>query len=299
MELKFRDVTADEIDCRVATVKQNGCSLLLYKDARCDQNILDETVGAMNWQRAHTRDNANCIVSIWDTDKNAWVSKEDTGTESYTEKEKGLASDSFKRACFNWGIGRELYTAPFIWVSAKDCEIKQNGTKYTTYDRFEVSKMKVENKKITELEVINVKTGNTVFKWAKRKKAATKKKEEPKAKAEAKAPEEPELTPSFVHEVEVEAPKTREEFASPMTAEEKAAVIREMRRTLVPEKTLTDCVKKPMTKWTRGEAHSILRRLAKTRTRTAEKAPEEPIPVEKVVNDAELPWGTSVSIEDL
>ena len=78
-------------------VSAKGCSLLLYKDARCDMNILDETVGSKNWQRKHTRDNANCIVSIWDEDKKQWIEKEDTGTESYTEKEKGQASDSFKR----------------------------------------------------------------------------------------------------------------------------------------------------------------------------------------------------------
>ena len=118
--MKFRDLRADEIECRVSTCSKSGVSLLLYKDARCDMNILDETVGPLDWTRSHTRDNANCIVSIWDGIKNSWVSKEDTGTESYTEKEKGLASDSFKRACFNWGIGRELYTAPFIWISAKD-----------------------------------------------------------------------------------------------------------------------------------------------------------------------------------
>ena len=74
MELKFRDLRADEIDCRIAMVKQSGLSLLLYKDARCDMNILDETVGAFNWQRSHTRDNANCIVSIYDEDKKQWVS---------------------------------------------------------------------------------------------------------------------------------------------------------------------------------------------------------------------------------
>ncbi len=75
-------------------------------------DILDETVGVYNWKREHTRDNANCIVSIYDQEKKEWISKEDTGTESNTEKEKGLASDSFKRACVNLGIGRELYTAP-------------------------------------------------------------------------------------------------------------------------------------------------------------------------------------------
>ena len=115
--MEFRTLNASEIEVRPATINQKGLTLLLYKDARVDQNILDETVGCMNWQRSHTRDNANCIVSIWDSEKGMWVSKEDTGTESYTEKEKGLASDSFKRACFNWGIGRELYSAPFIWIA--------------------------------------------------------------------------------------------------------------------------------------------------------------------------------------
>lgn len=120
----FRKLRASEIDVRTQSVKDNGAILLLYKDARCDMNILDETVGAFNWKREHTRENANCIVSIWDADKEQWVSKEDTGTESNTEKAKGLASDSFKRACFNWGIGRELYTSPFIWVSGSGADLK-------------------------------------------------------------------------------------------------------------------------------------------------------------------------------
>ena len=85
-KLEFRDLRADEIECRIATVKEGkGMSLLLYKDARCDMNILDETVGAFNWQRSHSRDNANCVVSIWDDEKKQWVSKEDVGTESNTE----------------------------------------------------------------------------------------------------------------------------------------------------------------------------------------------------------------------
>lgn len=102
--MEFRLLRADEIDARIASCGNWGVSLLLYKDARCDQNILDETVGCMNWMRHHSRDNANCIVSIWDAEKQQWIEKEDTGTESNTEKEKGLASDSFKRACFNWGM---------------------------------------------------------------------------------------------------------------------------------------------------------------------------------------------------
>ena len=177
MELKFRDLRADEIDCRIAMVKQSGLSLLLYKDARCDMNILDETVGAFNWQRSHTRDNANCIVSIYDEDKKQWVSKEDTGTESNTEKEKGLASDSFKRACFNWGIGRELYTAPFIWIDASMCGLT-NGK---CYDKFAVADIKIEDKKIVYLKIINTsKKGAVVFETGKSVKATATPKAQPK-----------------------------------------------------------------------------------------------------------------------
>lgn len=123
METKFRTLKANEIECRIGTISAKGCSLLLYKDARCDMNVLDETVGAMNWKRSHVRDNANCIVSIYDDEKQEWVSKEDTGKESAGEAEKGLASDSFKRACVNWGIGRELYTSPFIWIMPNNKEM--------------------------------------------------------------------------------------------------------------------------------------------------------------------------------
>lgn len=162
--MKFRSLRADEIDVRVATCSEKGISLLLYKDARCDMNILDETVGCLNWKREHTRDNANCIVSIWDSEKSQWISKEDTGTESFTEKEKGLASDSFKRACFNWGIGRELYTAPFIWVNGMT---KNNKGKFVPTEKFEVYHIKTENGEITQLGIRTTK-GQEVFKWAKK-----------------------------------------------------------------------------------------------------------------------------------
>ena len=164
MKSTFRDLRADEIDCRIAMVKANGLSLLLYKDARCDMNILDETVGPYNWQRTHSRDNANCTVSLWDDEKKQWISKEDTGTESNTEAEKGLASDSFKRACFNWGIGRELYTAPFIWVDASLC----NLDKGKCYDKFKVTGIKIEDKKIIYLQIVNEKTGSVVFETGKK-----------------------------------------------------------------------------------------------------------------------------------
>lgn len=166
----FRDLLAEEIECRVAQAKSNGVSVLLYKDARCDQNILDETVGAMNWQRCHTRDNANCVVSLWDEKKQQWISKEDTGTESNTEKEKGLASDSFKRACFNWGIGRELYTAPFIWIPAEHCiSLSESNGKVKCFDTFEVQKIIIEKKRIVALAIKNAKTGKTCFIWQDKK----------------------------------------------------------------------------------------------------------------------------------
>lgn len=162
-KLMFRELKADEIDVRVAQINQKGATLLLYKDARCDMNILDETVGAFNWKRSHTRENANCVVSLWDEKKEEWVSKEDTGTESFTEKEKGLASDSFKRACFNWGIGRELYTAPFIYVSADKITIHEKNGKYATYDKFIVEKIAYdENRQITGIAIKNQK-GERVF----------------------------------------------------------------------------------------------------------------------------------------
>lgn len=164
--MKFRNLRADEIEIRVAYTGNAETSLLLYKDARCDMNILDETVGSLNWKREHTRDNKNCIVSIWDSEKKQWISKEDTGVESYSQKEKGVASDSFKRACFNWGIGRELYTAPQIKIKNTDLNM-QNGK---IYDELKVTKINTEDKKIVELEIMNCRTLKIIFRYKKEKK---------------------------------------------------------------------------------------------------------------------------------
>lgn len=175
--MNFRTLKANEIDCRINTINEKGLTLLLYKDARVDQNILDESVGCMNWQRKHTRDNANCIVSIWDSNKCQWIEKEDTGTESFSEAEKGLASDSFKRACFNWGIGRELYTSPFIWISKDQTQINKNETtgKFTCYDKFKVNEIEYnENKEITKISIVNDRTGVVVFTYNKQDKIDTR-----------------------------------------------------------------------------------------------------------------------------
>lgn len=163
--IQFRKLKADEIECRIGQIKATGLTLLLYKDARCDMNVLDETVGPLNWKREHTRDNRNCIVSIYDEIKKEWVSKEDTGTESNTEADKGLASDSFKRACVNWGIGRELYTAPFIWVKKEDCNISAtSGDRFRCYDKFKVVKLTYKkNGDIDGLCIRNENTGKNVF----------------------------------------------------------------------------------------------------------------------------------------
>lgn len=128
--MKFRRLKACEVDARIAQFRDTWLTLLLYKDARVDQNILDETVGPENWQRSHELigNNLYCTVSIYDADKKMWISKQDVGTESNTEAEKGQASDSFKRACFNWGIGRELYTAPRIKI-----DVVKGIDKYTKF----------------------------------------------------------------------------------------------------------------------------------------------------------------------
>lgn len=171
--MNFRNLTADEIECRVQSVKQNGLVLLLYKNARCDMNILDETVGAECWQREHyeCKGNLFCRVGIVVETKKGdavfpeWVWKSDCGVESNTEAQKGEASDSFKRACFNWGIGRELYTSPFIWIPAEKCTIN-NGK---CYDKFEVEKIIIEDKKITALAIMNVTKKCRAFVWQKDK----------------------------------------------------------------------------------------------------------------------------------
>jgi hypothetical protein len=127
-----RLLRANEISCRIQQVTDNkGAIVLLYKDARVDMAILDETYGPMNWQRKHDVVNGNlfCTIDIWDDEKKQWVSKQDVGVESNTEATKGEASDAFKRAGFNWSIGRELYTAPFVFVQLSDdeCYINKSG----------------------------------------------------------------------------------------------------------------------------------------------------------------------------
>lgn len=137
----FRLLRAWEIDVRVArcgmtTSGTSWAQLLLYMDGRVPARLLDESVGAMNWQVSYSNGNANCTISIWDEDKGIWVSKENVGTASQYEAEKGLASDSFKRAAVYWGIGRELYSAGEIWTRA--VKVAQKNGRNMTNDKFRV-----------------------------------------------------------------------------------------------------------------------------------------------------------------
>lgn len=165
--LKFRALRPDEIDVRVQSIskKGDGAVLLLYKDARVDMALLDEVVGPMRWQREHALINGNlyCKVSIWDSDTAQWISKSDVGCESNTEATKGEASDSFKRACFNWGIGRELYTAPFTYVAISESERYESQGKFKAHPSLKFSVKTIDyteqdgKRTISKLEIIDSK----------------------------------------------------------------------------------------------------------------------------------------------
>ncbi|WP_304975264.1 hypothetical protein [uncultured Acetatifactor sp.] len=181
----IRLLRAEEIECRIAIVNEKGLSLLLYKDARVDQRILDETFGAFGWKRSHQCIDGNlyCTVEILDRESGEWVSKQDVGTTGYTEKEKSQASDSFKRACFNWGIGRELYSAPFIWIPAAKTSIQKKGDKYISNERFSVGAISFnDNREIVFLEIMDshgqvvytLGQGNGIHQGDRRQKASRK-----------------------------------------------------------------------------------------------------------------------------
>ena len=169
----FRDLRADEIEVRVAQANEYGVSLLLYKDARVDMAILDETVGQDNWQNKFYEHKGIlfCSLGINTNYKNPlsedrWIWKDDAGTESNTEAEKGNASDARKRAGFAWGIGRELYTSPSIWISDSKLEkLRQSNGKWKCFDSFDVEAIKIENKRIVGLAIRNATTGKRCFQW--------------------------------------------------------------------------------------------------------------------------------------
>lgn len=154
----MRELKADEIEVRVAQCSQKGVSLLLYKDSRCDMRILDETFGMTGWRNSYQSINGElfCTIEVLDQQKHQWIAKQSNGSPSNMEAEKGRASDAFKRAGFMLGIGRELYTAPFIWVPAEKCNVKQgkNG-RPACYDKFHCEKVRIESGQITGLSIYN------------------------------------------------------------------------------------------------------------------------------------------------
>lgn len=159
-----RRLTADEIDVRVAqTTERDGkvfVNLLLYKDARVDMKVLDELYGPMNWKRSHQLigDRLYCTITVRDPETREWIEKQDVGTESNTEPEKGQASDAFKRAGFNWGIGRELYTAPTIKVELDNSgyEFGKNGNRIQVWASFHVGTIAYDEAgNITSLTILD------------------------------------------------------------------------------------------------------------------------------------------------
>jgi hypothetical protein len=171
---KFRLLEADEIECRVKQVKEKGAAILLYKTARTDMDILDETVGPMNWESDYKEIKGNLYAGIGIRNGETIIWKWDCGIESRDDGEgnqkKGEASDAFKRAGFKWGIGRELYTGPFIWIPADKMNISpkewQGKKTYSTFDTFSVEKIAYDEKgRITGLAIINNKTGKRAFVW--------------------------------------------------------------------------------------------------------------------------------------
>lgn len=164
MELKFRKLKANEIEVRIGSSTKKTFSLLLYKDARVDMNLLDEVVGKGNWQREHKilGNDIYCRVGIYNKELNCWVWCEDAGSSGTIEVEKSKASDSFKRACVNLGIGRELYTSPEIKIWKSD----ENDDSYK-YNHYFVKEIDYKDNEISKLVICEEKTGEVVFSYPK------------------------------------------------------------------------------------------------------------------------------------
>jgi hypothetical protein len=169
---------AHEIDFRVQSVTAGGGAIILaYKDARVDMNRLNKAFGIGGWQRKHELINGNlfCSVGIWNDVIQQWCWVQDVGTESNTEKEKGQASDSFKRACFNLGIGIELYDYPFIFINLRENEVDLKTKKVTNKFKLKQWRWVVQHEG-GQLSFIGAKdeTGKQRFAWGnfKQEKAA-------------------------------------------------------------------------------------------------------------------------------
>ena len=259
----IRLLRADEIECRVAAVNVYGLRLLLYKDARVDQKMLDELFTPFGWRREHQEINGSlyCTVSVWDDSKRQWIGKQDVGTPSYSDKEKGQASDSFKRACFNWGIGRELYTAPDIWVPASRVHIKEKPEKkghYYTTDRFFVQSISYNGRREISALVIVDQDGREAFRTPQKSSDA-----HPEGAGASMA--EPSETRQSV-DAQPEPPKTRSENAGIQTG----PLMRELERTGIPLETVLERYGiQDISQMTAETLNKALNGLRKTKTKGA------------------------------
>lgn len=176
MERLFRFLRADEIEVKVKQVKENGLVCLLYKTARTDMDLLDETVSPANWENDYREIKGNLYAGIGIRQQNgSMVWKWDCGIESREDGEgnekKGEASDAFKRAGFRWGIGRELYTSPFIWIKSDKADIKPNSfggkTTFKCFDKFSVEKIAYDENtgRIIGLAIRNDSKNCRAFVW--------------------------------------------------------------------------------------------------------------------------------------
>ena len=208
---KIRALKANEIEVRVQQVTEKGAQLLVYKDSRCDKRILDETFGILGWKNKYEEIKVNlyCTISIWDEDSKQWVDKCDCGVESFSEKEKGEASDAFKRAGFNVGIGRELYTRIFYFANVPT--IKNDKGKFdlkNKYEKFRVSEIETneEQEKIEKIKIVDSKD-KVVFSYGYKKPETTEIIEMPKPANES----------AKVTKKEVKATESEEKPANPKT----------------------------------------------------------------------------------
>lgn len=226
----MRKLLANEVEARVSSVSEKGCKLLLYKTARVDRAILDEEFGAMNWQTDFkvVNENLYCGIGVYDKEKNQWIWKWDCGTESFSDKEKGEASDAFKRAGFKWGIGVELYNTPFIWVSVPVvCDRNGKWCLQNSLQKFEVSKIESDNGEVTELEIVDFKTKEVLFYYNKNKKTSFQPKKQPVKQSEP-APQQDNFEERFIDAYKRLktggirlTPKVEESFKSLMAEAEK------------------------------------------------------------------------------
>ena len=192
----FRTLTPREIECRIAEIGKDAkyLKLLLYKTARTDAALLDETYGPDKWSCDYKVVDGKLFCGIGIKFGEEWIWRWNVGTESNMEAEKGQASDALKRAGFVWGIGTELYSSPEITLFSGKFKATESGGKYRCYDKFEVTDIAYDqNEDIKHLEIINASTGALVFTWDGGISAASKGQEQKQ--------EKPAKEPDFYNEV--------------------------------------------------------------------------------------------------